>query len=124
MMIFGLCGIILFYIILFSHLLCPGPNSVWSKAELGGQSTPTNFWVVVAGEVYNITPSWCSDHRNILAVPVTQTSILELAGMKLTHYFPVPLITGCLGFVTDVSLALQAENFSAQVPNAMHYSGQ
>ncbi|KAF9504549.1 hypothetical protein BS47DRAFT_1368715 [Hydnum rufescens UP504] len=113
-----------FYIIPFGHLLCPGQNSVWSEAELGGHSTPTNFWAVVAREVYNITPFWGGNHSNIAAVPVTQTNMLELAGMELAQYFPVPLIAGCLGFVTDASLALQAENFSAQVPNTMHYSGQ
>ncbi|KAF9503157.1 hypothetical protein BS47DRAFT_1402684 [Hydnum rufescens UP504] len=113
-----------FYIIPFGHLLCPGQNSVWSEAELGGHSTPTNFWVVVAGEVYNITPFWGGNHSNVAAVPVTQTNVLELAGAELAQYFPVPLVAGCLGFVTDASLALQAENFSAQVPNAMHYSGQ
>jgi chitin synthase len=124
MMIFGLCGIILFYIILFGRLLCPGQNSVWSEAELGGHSTSTNFWVAVAGEVYDITPFSRGDHSDVAAVPVTQTDMLQLAGSELTHYFPVPLVTGCLGFVTDASLALQAENFSAVVPNAVHYSGQ
>ena len=124
MMIFGLCGLILFYIIAFGLLLCPGQSVIWSETELGGHNTQSNFWVAVAGEVYDITPFWRGDHSNVAAVPVTNTDMLTLAGLELTHYFPVPLYTGCSGFVTDAALALQPANFSALVPNAVHYSGQ
>jgi chitin synthase len=49
--------------------------------------------------------------------------MLELAGLELTHYFPVPLVTGCVGLVTNGNLALTAANFSSSIPNAIHYSG-
>lgn len=48
--------------------------------------------------------------------------MLQLAGMDLTGYFPVPFTTACPGLVTDTGLALQ-RNFTAIDDYAIHWSG-
>lgn len=82
-----------------------------------------NFWVAVGGVVYDITPFAQGDHSSVTQAPVTKTDMQQLAGQELTEYFPVPLVTGCAGLVTDPNLALTAANFSTSVPNAVHTSG-
>ncbi|KAF8312672.1 chitin synthase [Clavulina sp. PMI_390] len=121
--IFFLCGLVLFWIIAFGALLCPGQDTVWNTGQLGGHNTLDNFWVAVAGEVYDITDFVQGDHSTVNVAPVTSTSLLEMAGYELTHYFPVPLSTGCPQFVTDASLSLTPANFTSDIPNAVHYSG-
>lgn len=122
-LIFSFCGLVLFYIIEFGRLLCPGQNTVWNTGQLGGHSTMDNFWVSVAGVVYDITPFAQGDHSSVTQAPVTKTDMQQLAGQDLTHYFPVPLVTGCSGLVSDANLALTAANFSSSIPNAVHTSG-
>lgn len=117
------CGIVLFYIIEFGKLLCPGQNTVWNTGQLGGHNNLQNYWVAVAGEVYDLTDFVQGDHSNVIQAPVTSTDLTTLAGRELTHYFPVPLVTGCPGLVSDSNLALTAANFTLDVPNAVHYSG-
>lgn len=48
--------------------------------------------------------------------------MLELAGLDLTGYFPIPFTVSCPGLVTDESLALQ-RNFTAVADYAVHWSG-
>lgn len=122
-MIFGFCGIVLFYIIFFGKILCPNMDKVWNTAELGGHNDQANFWVAVSGEVYDITKFWRGDHSSVSSAPVTQTDMLQLAGYELTRFFPVPLVTGCSGLVSDGNLALTPANFSSSIPNAIHTSG-
>ena len=122
-MIASFCGLILFYIIAFGMLLCPGQDKVWDEAELSGHDTDGSFWVALHGSVYDITKFWRGDHSNIQSAPVTQTDMKQLAGLELTHYFPVPLNEGCGAFVTDGSLTLTVANFTATVPLAIHNSG-
>ena len=123
-LIFSMCGIVLFYIIFFGKLLCPGQNTVWNTGQLGGHSTLDNYWVAVAGEVYDLTDFVGGDHSNVQSAPVTTTDMLQLGGQELTHYFPVPLITGCPGLVSDANLIMTPANFSADIPNAVHTSGR
>lgn len=122
-LIFSFCGVVLFYIIEFGRLLCPGQNTVWNTGQLGGHNSMNNFWVAVAGVVYDITPFAQGDHSSVTQAPVTSTDMLQLAGQELTEYFPVPLVTGCSGLVTDSNLALTPANFSSSIPNAVHTSG-
>lgn len=121
--IFFLCAIVLFYIIAFGKLLCPGQNTVWNTGQLGGHNNLQNYWAAIAGEVYDLTDFVQGDHSNVIQAPVTQSGLETLAGFELTHYFPVPLITGCPGLVNDANLALTPANFSSDVPNAVHASG-
>jgi len=50
---------------------------------------------LVICSVYDITKFWRGDHSNIQSIPVMQTDMKQLAGLELTHYFPVPLNEGC-----------------------------
>ncbi|KAF8324620.1 chitin synthase [Cantharellus anzutake] len=123
MMIGAFCGLILFYIIVFGMLLCPGQNKVWNTAELGGHDADNNFWVALHGSVYDITKFWRGHSSNDPSVSITQQDMLSLAGLELTQYFPVPLSEGCSAFVTDGVLSLTPANFTPGVPQAIHYSG-
>ena len=89
-MIFGFCGIVLFYIIFFGKILCPNMDKVWNTAELGGHNDQANFWVAVSGEVYDITKFWRGDHSSVSSAPVTQTDMLQLAGVRIDTVLPRP----------------------------------
>ncbi len=49
--------------------------------------------------------------------------MLELAGLDLTDYFPVPFTQACPGLVTSESLFMQRANFTPIVAYAIHTSG-
>jgi chitin synthase len=123
LMIFFMCGIVIFYIIVFGRLLCPNFDRAWNTKELNEHQGQTDFWVAVAGEVYDISKFWQNDHSDITNLPATPDLMQELAGQDLTQYFPVPLSTGCPGLVSDTTLAMQAANFTIEVQTAVHTSG-
>ncbi|BGP29363.1 hypothetical protein JCM10296v2_001102 [Rhodotorula toruloides] len=123
MLIAFFCGIVIFYIIVFGKLLCPNYNKAWNTAELGYYSTASQFWVAVRGNVYDITKFYKVQHSDIQGETVTSTDMLQLAGLDLTGYFPIPLTSACPSLVTDENLSLQSQNFTAEVPTAVHTSG-
>jgi len=47
---------------------------------------------------------------------------MQLAGLDLTGYFPIPFNVACPGLVTDENLLLQ-RNFTAIDSYAVHWSG-
>ncbi|EJD36764.1 hypothetical protein AURDEDRAFT_117013 [Auricularia subglabra TFB-10046 SS5] len=122
-LIFEICGTVIFYIIFFGRLLCPGFDKGWSVNELLQHTTDDNFWVAVQGEVYDITDFWRSDHSDNRALPVNQAMMKELAGQDLTNYFPIPFTKSCPDLVTNQLVQLQYANWSAIIPTAVHVSG-
>ncbi|KWU45750.1 hypothetical protein RHOSPDRAFT_16072 [Rhodotorula sp. JG-1b] len=123
MLIGFFCGIVIFYIIVFGRLLCPNYNKAWNEKELGYHSGSDDYWVGVRGNVYDLTKFYKIQHSDIQGQPVTSTDMLTLGGLDVTHYFPIPLTSACPDLVSDQSLSLQYENFTAEVPTAVHTSG-
>jgi chitin synthase len=62
-------------------------------------------------------------HSDITAYPTTAAVMLELAGLDVTDYFPVPFTVACPGLVTSSALYMQRGNFTPVVDYAVHTSG-
>lgn len=123
-LIFALCVIILFYILIFGKLLCPDSNKAWNEQQLGTHAAENDFYVAVQGKVYDITKFWKNQHSDITNLPVDDTTMLQLAGQDLTPYFPIPMTVGCPGLVTQQSFALQTNaNYTPTITQAVHTSG-
>ncbi|GJJ06868.1 hypothetical protein Clacol_001064 [Clathrus columnatus] len=116
------CGVILFYIIAFGHILCPNLDKAWSINEVGEHTTLSNLWVAVHGNVFDIS-RFEGDHSDIPAEPVTTDQLLQLAGQDLSQYFPIPVNLGCAGLVSNPLLAFRLKNSTVTIPQAVHTSG-
>ncbi|KAG8739227.1 hypothetical protein FRC10_005858 [Ceratobasidium sp. 414] len=123
MMIFGACGGVIFYIIIFGKLLCPQMDKAWNPDQLAAHSGENDYWVAVRGVVYDMTDFWRGSHSDIPSTPSSNDVMMELWGQDLTAYFPVPLTLGCPGLVTDQTMKLNANNSNIVVPTGVHTSG-
>lgn len=54
MMIFGLCGVILFYIIVFGRLICPDKDKAWTESDLGTHTGTNDYYAAIQGQVYDV----------------------------------------------------------------------
>ncbi|GAA5897015.1 hypothetical protein JCM6882_007333 [Rhodosporidiobolus microsporus] len=123
MLIAFFCGIVIFYIIVFGKLLCPNFDKAWNEKELGYHSGASDYYVAVRGNVYDLTKFYKIQHSDITGQTVTSEDMLTLGGLDVTNYFPIPLTQACPTLVSDTTLSLQYENFTAEVPTAVHTSG-
>jgi chitin synthase len=123
-LIFILNGLIIFYIIEFGKLLCPGFDKAWESNEVAQHQGTNDFWVSVQGSVYDVSNFVWGDHSDVPNLPSNGADSLDLlAGQDMTGYFPPPLALACPGLVSDWNLELTPKNFTAVAPLAMHKSG-
>ncbi|PWN24363.1 hypothetical protein BDZ90DRAFT_122125 [Jaminaea rosea] len=123
-LIFLSCALVLFYILAFGRILCPNQNKAWNAQQLSTHAGEDDYYVAVAGKVYDLTKFYKSQHSDISNLQVDQTTMLQLAGQDLTPYFPVPLTLGCPTLVTDESFTLTLNsNLTATITQAVHTSG-
>ncbi|PWZ03764.1 chitin synthase 6 [Testicularia cyperi] len=123
-LIFWLCAIILFYIIAFGRILCPDYDKAWNESQLSQHAGETDYYAAVRGVVYDFTKFYKGDHSDITNLQTSSDTMLELAGLDLTEYFPVPLTVGCDFLVSDTSLSLSTTaNNTPTVTQAIHTSG-
>lgn len=123
-LIFLSCALILFYILVFGRLLCPNQNKAWNADQLATHAGTDDYYVAVAGKVYDLTKFYKSQHSDITNLAVDSSTMLQLAGQDLTPYFPVPLTLGCPTLVTDQSFTLTLNsNLTATITQAVHTSG-
>ncbi|KZS98103.1 glycosyltransferase family 2 protein [Sistotremastrum niveocremeum HHB9708] len=123
MLIFLMCGIVIFYIIFFGRLLCPNFDKAWLPTEVAQHQGTNDFWVSVHGQVYDLSNFWKGQHSDIPAQPVSQGSMIQFAGQDLTDYFPPPLTLACPGLVNDTTITVIPQNFTIIDPTAIHLSG-
>jgi chitin synthase len=123
MLILGLCGTVIFYIVIFGRLICPNFDKAWTIQEVNGHTGDDDFWVALHGQVYDLSSFWRRDHSDITNSPVTSDVMQALAGQDLTGYFPPPLVLACPDLVTDETIKLQYRNFTPEFPGALHVSG-
>ncbi|KAH9468950.1 hypothetical protein Pst134EA_009475 [Puccinia striiformis f. sp. tritici] len=122
LIIFLMCGSVLFVILGLGKITCPNLAKAWTPNELGFHATESDFYVGVRGQVFDLAKFWRGQHSDITGQPVTNSDMLSLAGQDLTNYFPVPLKLACPNVLVD-TVNLQFENWTATVPNAVHVSG-
>ncbi|KAN0061227.1 hypothetical protein ACQY0O_006967 [Thecaphora frezii] len=123
-LIFFICSVILFYILVFGKLLCPDYDKAWTEKQLGQHAGENDYYAAVRGVVYDFTKFYKNDHSDITNLQVDDTTMLQLAGLDLTQYFPVPLSVGCQSLVTDDSLQLATNaNYTPTISQAVHTSG-
>jgi len=122
LIIFFMCGAVLFVILGLGKVLCPNLAKAWTPTELGYHATENDFYVGVRGQVFDLGKFWKGQHSDITAQPVTNSDMLSLAGQDLTNYFPVPLKLACPNVQSD-TVNLQFENWTVTVPTAVHVSG-
>ncbi|MBW0492481.1 hypothetical protein O181_032196 [Austropuccinia psidii MF-1] len=120
--IFLMCGMVLFVILGLGKILCPNLAKAWNLTELGYHATESDYFVGVRGQVFDLTKFWRGQHSDILAQQSTNADMLALAGQDLTNYFPIPLKLACPNVQTD-TVTLQYSNWTATIPNAVHVSG-
>lgn len=138
MMIFGLCGVILFYIIVFGRLICPDKDKAWTESDLGTHTGTDDYYAAIQGQVYDVgriphmaasadiaqfTKFYKGQHSDIDGYPTSSAIMLQFAGMDLTNYFPPPMTQACPELVTSTSLIQQYANFTPILNYAIHYSG-
>ncbi|EMD40311.1 glycosyltransferase family 2 protein [Gelatoporia subvermispora B] len=123
-LIFLFNAIVIFYIIEFGRLLCPNFDKAWNINAVGDHTGANDFWVAVQGQVYDVSKFIHGQHSDIPNLNSNDADTLSIvAGQDLTDYFPVPLILGCPGLVTDPQLQLTYKNFTPEAPQALHISG-
>lgn len=115
-------AIIVFWIIAFGRLLCPNFDKAWLQTEVATHMGETDFWVSIHGKVYDISKFWRIDHSDTSTIPISDDTMLELAGLNLDEYFVPPLTLVCQGLGISERIALTANN-TAEVTNAVHTSG-
>ncbi|KAJ9124372.1 hypothetical protein QFC22_001172 [Naganishia vaughanmartiniae] len=123
MLIFGLCGVILFYIIVFGRLICPDKDKAWSEADLGTHTGTNDYYAAIQGQVYDLTKFYKGQHSDLKDYPTSSAIMLQFAGLDLTNYFPPPLNKACPGLVNSSTLVTQYANFTPTLNYAIHYSG-
>jgi len=124
MMIFMLCGIVLFYIIGFGKLLCPDSDKAWNPSELAQHAGVDDYYAAIAGKVYDFTDFYKGDHSDIQSYPTSDDIMLQFAGQDLTNYFPPPMNLACPELVPNADLSLMRANFTPIVQYAVHTSGK
>ncbi len=55
MMIVGMCGVVIFYIVVFGRLLCPNSDKAWNTSELAQHAGTNDYYAAVAGKVYDVS---------------------------------------------------------------------
>ncbi|CRG83936.1 chitin synthase 6 [Talaromyces islandicus] len=116
-------AIVVFYIIAFGNLLCPNKNKVWNQQELSTHQGDNDFYVSVAGKVYDISKFWKLQHSDT-AIKTSSSNMQWSAGQVLDAYFPVPLTEACPMFVTDDDVYMQNNNTDATPEaSAIHNTG-
>jgi len=139
-MIFLMCGLVLFYIIVFGKLLCPDSAKAWNPTELAEHAGTNDYYAAIAGKVYDVsaparlwnqieadlkqfTNFYKGHNSDITGYPTSADVMLEFAGQDLTDYFPVPMTVACPGLVTMDQLSLMRANFTPILAYAVHTSG-
>ncbi|CAH7686592.1 chitin synthase-domain-containing protein [Phakopsora pachyrhizi] len=121
-LIFFMCGMVLFIILGLGKVLCPNLAKAWNLTELGYHAQEDDYFVGIRGQVFDMTKFWKGQHSDILAQQSTNSDMLSLAGQDLTNYFPIPLKLACPNVQSDTVTIMYA-NWTATVPNAVHVSG-
>ena len=79
-----MCGLVLFYIIVFGMLLCPDGSKAWNEAELAEHQGATDYYAAIAGKVYDVSTLSCFVSALTPVYELLQRSALGHRG--LSHF--------------------------------------
>jgi len=124
-LIFLMNALVIFYIAECGRVLCPNCDKAWTTTEVVEHTGDGDWFVVVQGQVYDMSNFIHSDHSDISGTTIgnVASDLEELVGQDLTNYFPPPLVLACPDLVTESALELTYKNFTPVVPLAMHRFG-
>ncbi|RIA92287.1 Glycosyltransferase Family 2 protein [Glomus cerebriforme] len=89
--IFLLSAFIIFYIIFFGNLICPGRDKVYKPLEVAQHQGDDDFWVSVRGKVYDISKFHKIDHALGSGYTAGLTDMQPYGGQDVTYMIPIPL---------------------------------
>lgn len=121
MIIFLINATVVFYIVEFGKLLCPGWNKAWDNKEVSYHQGDNDFWVSHHGVVYDISKFWKRQHSDT-AIQTTSDVMQPFAGTNLDEYIVPPINIACPNLVSNDLLQLQP-NSTILYPNGQHISG-
>ncbi|DAA72538.1 TPA_exp: Uncharacterized protein A8136_6341 [Trichophyton benhamiae CBS 112371] len=117
--------IIVFYIVEFGNLICPGKDKVWDSREVSYHQGEDDFFVSIRGHVYDISKFAKTPHTQGRKYPTDRESMQPFAGQNMDAYFPVPLPLACPGFGIKPEIQLIPNNTDTiQNSIAIHKSGK
>ncbi|ORY18558.1 chitin synthase-domain-containing protein [Clohesyomyces aquaticus] len=120
-MVLLLNAIIVFYIIWFGKLLCPGWDKVWSAKEVSFHQVDNDWWVSHRGVVYDLSKWWKRQHSDT-NIKTTTDNMQPFAGTNMDPYIVPPIYVACPNLVNDPSISL-FPNGTIENSNAQHISG-
>ncbi|KAF0444401.1 glycosyltransferase family 2 protein [Gigaspora margarita] len=127
-LIFLLSAFIVFYIVFFGDLLCPGTDKIYSSDEVAFHKGDNDFWVSVRGVVYDLSKFHLTNHAPGGAQPADAQGMEPYAGMDVTVSIPIPLSQPetCGDMVTNDLVSISHKNLSDPTIGFMfiHTSGQ
>ncbi|KAG0349411.1 hypothetical protein BG004_006440 [Podila humilis] len=114
LIVFWLSAIVIFFIIGLPKVMCPTFDQMFTPEEISYHNDPTNFWVSIYGNVYDITKFAKNDHSgtNSGMYPSAAPNMLPYVGMDLSTYFPIDYRWACPNLVADPLLLLPKDPFS------------
>ncbi|CAG8613826.1 12456_t:CDS:2 [Cetraspora pellucida] len=112
--IFLLSAFIIFYIIFFGDLICPGTDKVYSSDEVAFHKGDNDFWVSVRGVVYDLSTFHLTNHAKGGGPPADAQALESYAGLDVTNSIPVPLSQPetCGDMVTSDQVSISHKNLS------------
>ncbi|CAG8567817.1 4403_t:CDS:2, partial [Scutellospora calospora] len=125
--IFLLSSFIIFYIIAFGDLICPGTDKVYSSNEVAFHKGDGDFWVSARGIVYDLSTFHLTNHAPGGGPPADAQAMEPYAGLDVTSSIPIPLAQPetCGSMVTDNQVSITYLNLSDPTTGFMfiHTSG-
>ncbi|KAJ1966780.1 hypothetical protein IWQ62_002258 [Dispira parvispora] len=89
-----LWGVILFYIVGFSLILCP-KQYVYTEKDVGFHTGSDDMWVHVRGVVYDVSDLGNQQHGIKRGAPATTDEIGMFAGKDINGTFPMSIVAAC-----------------------------
>ncbi|KAK3699735.1 hypothetical protein LTR37_016340 [Vermiconidia calcicola] len=120
--IFMINATIIFYIVAFGKLLCPGWNKAWNEKEVGYHQGTDDYWVSFRGGVYDLTDFYKIQHSDKTGFETNQQNMMPFAGTDVSRYIVPPLWIACPGLVDSHSARMES-NETLLYPLAIHTSG-
>ncbi|KAG2185213.1 hypothetical protein INT44_002003 [Umbelopsis vinacea] len=123
LLIFLFSGVVLFFIVGLSPILCPGTSTLYSATDVGNHNQATDFYVSIAGKVWDLT-TWVPGHTSHggAAHPTAASDMAPMAGTDISYTFPPPMTQACPGLVTSDTVKV-TPNTSVVTGPFIHTSG-
>nr|CAG8434522.1 6220_t:CDS:2 [Entrophospora candida] len=115
---------IIFFMVGFGLLICPGRDKVYSKEDVALHQGDNDFWVYTGGVVYDLSDFHQQTH-SIPALPAGPKEMEPFGGKDITFTIPIPLNQpeSCLTFVKTDDITVDVANETDRIGTFQHISG-